>query len=68
MTNCGIKNEMNYRNVLQQKFRKSKTTENYEKYKRQKNNVNNLINKQNKTTTKNCWMKTPKMPLHFGEH
>ena len=29
-----LKNEMDYRDVLQRKFRKSKTTENYEKYKR----------------------------------
>ena len=29
-----LKNGMDYRDVLQRKFRKSKTTENYEKYKR----------------------------------
>ena len=37
------KNEMNYRDVLQQKFCKLETNKNYEKYKRQRNKVNNLI-------------------------
>ena len=45
-----LKNEIDYRDVLQRKFRKSKTTENYKKYKLQRNKVNNLIKraKQNK--------------------
>ena len=60
--------EIDYRDVLQRKFRKSKTTENYEKYKGQRNKVNNQIKRANKTTTKTCWMKTPKTLLHSGEH
>ena len=38
-----LKHEIVYRDVLQRKFHKSKTTENYEKYKRQRYKVNNLI-------------------------
>ena len=41
---------MDYKDALQRKFRKSKTTENYEKYKRQRNKVNNLI----KRAKQNC--------------
>ena len=48
-----LKNEMDYRNVLQQKFCKSKTTENYEKYKRQRNKVNNLIKRAKQNYNKN---------------
>ena len=44
---------MVYRNVLQQKFCKSKTTENYEKYKRQRNKVNNLIKSAKQNYNKN---------------
>ena len=43
-----LKNEADYRDVLQQ----SKTTENYEKYKRQRSKVNNLI-KRAKQSNKN---------------
>ena len=48
-----VKNEMDYRDVLQKKFRKSKTTDNYEKYKRQRNKVNNLIKSAKQNYNKN---------------
>ena len=48
-----LKNKMDYRDVLQRKFRKSKTTENYEKYKCQRNKVNNLIKRANQNYNKN---------------
>ena len=68
MADCKLKSEMDYRDVLQQNFCKLKTNENYEKYKRQRNKVNNLIKRAKKTTTKTCWMKTPKTLLHSGEN
>ena len=48
-----LKNEMDYRDVLQQKFRKLKTTENYKKYKCQRNKVNNLIKRAKQNYNKN---------------
>ena len=48
-----LKNEIDYRDVLQRKFHKSKTTENYKKYKRQRNKVNNLIKRAKKNYNKN---------------
>ena len=53
MTDCRIKNEMDYRDILQRKFRKSKTTENYVKYKRQRNKVNNLIKRAKQNYIRN---------------
>ena len=38
-----LKNKIDYRDVLQRKLCKSKTTENYKKQKRHRNKVNNLI-------------------------
>ena len=43
MADCRIKKRNGLRDVLQRKFRKSKTTRNCKKYKRQRNKVNNLI-------------------------
>ena len=48
-----LKNEIDCRDALQRKFRKSKTTENYEKYKRQRNKVNNLIKRAKQNYNKN---------------
>lgn len=48
-----VKNEMDYRDVLQKKFRKSKTTVNHGNYKRQRNKVNVLIKKAKKTYNTN---------------
>ena len=47
-----LKNKMDYRDVLQRKFHKSKTTENYKKYKRQRK-VNNLIKRAKQNYNKN---------------
>ena len=44
---------MDYKDALQRKFPKSKTTENYEKYKRQRNKVNNLIKRAKQNYNKN---------------
>ena len=60
-----LKNEMDYRDVLQRKFRKTKTT-----------TITNVretklitrFKEPNNTTTKTCCMKTPKTLLHSGEH
>ena len=51
---------MDYRDVLQRKFRKSKTTENYVKYKIREKKLITWLKEPNKTTSKTCWMKTPK--------
>ena len=48
-----LKNEMDYRDVLQRKFRKPNTTKNYEKYKHQRNKVNNLIKRAKQNYNKN---------------
>ena len=48
-----LKSEMDYGDVLQRKFRKSKTTENYQKYKRQRNKVNNLMKRTKRKYNKN---------------
>ena len=63
-----LKKEMDYRDVLQRKFRKSETTENYVKYKHQRKKVDNLIKRTKQNYKKTCWMKTPKTLLHSGEH
>ena len=60
-----LKNEMDYRNVLQQKFCKSKTTENYEKYKRQRNKVNNLIKRAKQNCNKNLLDENTKNATSF---
>ena len=48
-----LKNKIDYKDVLQWKFCKSKTTENYEKYKYQRNKVNNLIKRAKQNYNKN---------------
>ena len=60
-----LKSEMDYRDVLQRKFRKSKTTENYEKYKRQKKKVNNLIKRVKQNYNKNLLDENTKNATSF---
>ena len=57
--------EIDYRDVLQRKFRKSKTTENYEKYKRQRNKVNNLIKRAKQNYNKNLLDETTRNATSF---
>ena len=57
--------EIDYRDVLQRKFRKSKTTENYEKYKRQKNKVNNQIKRAKQNYNKNLLDENTKNATSF---
>ena len=56
---------MDYRDVLQRKFRKSKTTENYEKFKRQRNKVNNLIKRAKQNYNKNLLDENTKNTTSF---
>ena len=56
---------MDYRDVLQRKFRKSKTTENYEKYKRQRNKVNNMIKRAKQNYNKNLLDENTKNTTSF---
>ena len=60
-----LKNEINYRDVLQRKFRKSKTTENYENYKRPRNKVNNLIKRAKQSYNKNLLDENTKNATSF---
>ena len=60
-----LKNEMNYRDVLQRKFRKSKTTAKYETYKHQRNKVNNLIKRAKQTYNKNMLRENINNPTSF---
>ena len=60
-----LKNEMDYRNVLQQKFCKSKTTQNYEKYKPQRNNDNNLNKRAKQNYNKNLLDENTKNATSF---
>ena len=61
----GLKNEMDYKDALQRKFRKSKTTENYEKYKRQRNKVNNLVKRAKQNYSKNLQDENSKSTTSF---
>ena len=56
---------MGYRDVLQTKFRKSKTTENYVKYKHQRNKVNNLIKRDKQDNNKNLLNENTKNATSF---
>ena len=56
---------MGYRDVLQPKFRKSKTTENYVKYKHQRNKVNNLIKRDKQDNNKNLLNENTKNATSF---
>ena len=60
-----LKSEMDYRDVLQRKLRKTKTTRitNVRETK-----LTTWFKELNNTTTKTCWIKTPKTLLHSGEH
>ena len=60
-----LKNEIAYRDVLQRKFRKLKTTENYEKYKCQRNKVNNLIKRAKQNYNKNLLNENTKTASSF---
>ena len=60
-----LKNEMNYRDVLQRKFRKSKTTANHDTYKCQRNKVNNLIKRAKQTYNKNTLRENINNPTSF---
>ena len=56
---------MDYGDVLQQKFRNSKTTENQEKYKRQRNKINNLIKRVKQNYNKNLLHECAKSATSF---
>ena len=56
---------MDYRDVLQRKFRQSKASENYEKYKRQRNKVNNLIKRAKQNYSKNLLDENTKNATSF---
>ena len=60
-----LKNEIDYRDVLQRKFRKSKTTKSYEKYKHQRNKVNNLIKRAKQNYNKNLLDENTKNATSF---
>ena len=60
-----LKNEIDCRDALQRKFRKSKTTENYEKYKRQRNKVNNLVKRAKQNYSKNLQDENTKNTTSF---
>ena len=55
-----FKNEMEYQDVLQQKFRR-----NYETYKRQRNKVNNLIKRAKQNYNKNLLDENTKNAISF---
>ena len=56
---------MDYRDVLQRKFRKSKTTENYVKYKHQRKKVDNLIKRTKQNYKKNLLDENTKNTTSF---
>ena len=56
---------MDYRDVLQRKFRKSKTTESCEIYKRQRKKVNNLIKRAKQNYNKNLLDENTKNATSF---
>ena len=60
-----LKNEMDYKDVLQRKFRRTKTTRitNVRETK-----LITWFKEPNNSTTKTCCMKTPKALFHSGEH
>ena len=60
-----LKNEMDYREVVQPKFCKSNTTEKYEDYKRQRNKVNNLIKRAKQNYRKNLLDENTKNATSF---
>ena len=60
-----LKNEMDYRDVLQRKFCKLKATGNYEKYKCQRNKVNNLIKRAKQNYNKNLLDENTKNATSF---
>ena len=60
-----LKSEMDYRDLLQRKFRKSKTTDNYEKHKRQRNRGNNLIKRVKQNYNKNLLDENTKSATSF---
>ena len=60
-----LKNEMDYKDAFQRKFRKSKTTENYEKYKLQRNKVNNLVKRAKQNYSKNLQDENTKNTTSF---
>ena len=60
-----LKKEMDYRDVLQRKFRKSKTTENYVKYKHQRKKVDNLIKRTKQNYKKNLLDENTKNTTSF---
>ena len=61
-----LKSEMDYRDVLQRKFRKLKTMENYEKYNRQRNRINNLVKRTKQKYNKNLLDESIKNTTSFG--
>ena len=61
-----LKSEMDYRDVLQCKFRKLKTMENYEKYNRQRNRINNLVKRTKQKYNKNLLDESIKNTTSFG--
>ena len=56
---------MDYRDVLQRKFRKSETTENYVKYKHQRKKVDNLIKRTKQNYKKNLLDENTKNTTSF---
>ena len=60
-----LKKEMDYRDVLQRKFRKSETTENYVKYKHQRKKVDNLIKRTKQNYKKNLLDENTKNTTSF---
>ena len=65
MADCRIKKRNGLRDVLQRKFRKSKTTGNCKKYKRQRNKVNNLIKRSRQNYNKNLLDRNTKNTTSF---
>ena len=60
-----LKNKINYRDALQRKFCRSKTTENYKKYKHKRNKVNNQMKRAKHSYNKNLLHENIKNPTSF---
>ena len=60
-----IKAEMNHRDTLQRKFRKSKSTEDYNKFKEQRNRVNILVRKTKAQYNQNLLKESSNDPNRF---
>lgn len=60
-----IKLEMNYRDTLNRKFRKSRTSTDFEKFKSQRNKVNNLVRKARNEHSRTLLQETANDPKRF---